>query len=90
MTNILFGIWVFVVVGNLIMQLALILSARYELHMMREAGDDFVITKKPQDLGAFIRIGFFVICPLLNIWLLVSTVIWFDDVVEAGIEKALE
>lgn len=90
MTNILFSVWVFVVVGNLIMQLALILSARYELRMMREAGDDFVITKKPLNPGAFIRTGFFVICPLLNVWLLVSTVIWFDDVVEASIEKVLE
>lgn len=90
MTSILFGIWAFVIVGNLIMQLALVLSARYELRMMREAGDDFTIVKKPINLGALIRLMFITICPLLNIWLLVGTVISFDDAVEAAIDNIVE
>ena len=90
MTSILFGIWAFVVVGNLIMQLALVLSARHELRMMREDGDDFTIVKKPIDLGALIRLIFVVICPLLNVWLLVCVVIGFDDIVEAAIDNIVE
>ena len=90
MISILFGVWVFVVVGNLIMQLALVLSARHELRMMREDGDDFTIVKKPIDLGALIRLMFVVVCPLLNVWLLVGTVISFDDAVEAGIDNIVK
>ena len=90
MTGILFGVWLFVVVGNLIMQLALVLSTRHELRMMREDGDDFTIVKKPINLGALIRLMFVVVCPLLNIWLLVGTVISFDDAVEAAIDNIIE
>ena len=90
MTSILFGVWAFVVIGNLIMQLALVLSTRHELRMMREDGDDFTIIKKPIDLGALIRLMFVVVCPLLNVWLLVGTVISFDDAVEAAIDNIVE
>lgn len=89
MTNILFGVWVFVVVGNLIMQLALVLSTRHELRMMREDGDDFTIVKKPINLGALIRLMFVVVCPLLNVWLLVCVVIGFDDMVEGTINTVV-
>ena len=89
MTGILFGVWVFVVVGNLIMQLALALSTRYELRTMREEGDDFTVVKKPINFGAIIRCMFITICPLLNIWLLVGTIISFDDAVEAAIDDVV-
>lgn len=89
MTNILFGVWVFVVIGNLIMQFALALSARYEVRMMREEGDDFTIVKKPINFGAIIRCMFITICPLLNIWLLVGTIISFDDAVEAAVNDVV-
>ena len=89
MTSILFGVWVFVVVGNLIMQLALALSGRYELRMMREEGDDFTVVKKPINFGAIIRFIFVVICPLLNVWLLVGMIINFDDLVEAAVNEVV-
>ena len=89
MISILFGVWVFVVVGNLIMQLALVLSARYELRMMREEGDDFTIVKKPINFGVIIRFIFVAICPLLNVWLLVSMIINFDDAVEAAVNEVV-
>ena len=87
MTSILFGVWVFVVIGNLIMQLALALSTRYELRMAREAGDDFTVVKKPIDFGAVIRFIFVAICPLLNIGLLVGMIINFDDLVEETVNR---
>lgn len=89
MTGILFGVWAFVVIGNLIMQLALVLSTRHELRMMREEGDDFTIVKKPTDFGALIRLMFVVVCPLLNVWLLVGTIISFDDTVEAAVNEVV-
>lgn len=89
MTNILFGVWVFVVVGNLIMQLALALSGRYELRMMREEGDDFTVVKKPINFGAIIRFIFVVICPLLNVLLLVNIIINFDDLVEETVNSVV-
>lgn len=90
MIDILFGVWVFVVVSNLIMQAALILSARYKLRMMREASGDFTIVKKPTDFGATIRLMFFVVCPLLNVWLLFCVVVGFNDVVEKLVDNVME
>ena len=89
MISILFGVWVFVVVGNLIMQLALALSGRYELRMMREEGDDFTVVKKPINFGAIIRFIFVVICPLLNVLLLVNIIINFDDLVEETVNSVV-
>ena len=89
MISILFGVWVFVVVGNLIMQLALALSGRYELRMMREEGDDFTVVKKPINFGVIIRFIFVVICPLLNVLLLVNIIINFDDLVEETVNSVV-
>ena len=89
MISILFGAWAFVVVGNLIMQLAMILSTRHELRMMREDGDDFTIVKKPIDFGALIKLMFVIICPLLNVWLLVCIVIWYDNMIEETIDSVV-
>ena len=89
MISILFGVWVFVVVGNLIMQLALALSGRYELRMMREEGDDFTVVKKPINFGTIIRFIFVVICPLLNVLLLVNIIINFDDLVEETVNSVV-
>ena len=87
MATIAFAIWAFSVVGVIIMELSLMLSARHELRLMREAGEFTRIVKKPRNLGELIRFTFMVICPVINTIMMVSMIINFDELLDLVLEK---
>ena len=87
MTTIAFAIWAFSVVGVIVMELSLVLSARYELRLMREAGEFTRIVKKPRNLGELVRFTFMTVCPIYNTIMMVGIIIYFDDVLETALDK---
>lgn len=87
MATIAFAIWAFSVVGVIVMELSLVLSARHELRLMREAGEFTRVIKKPFNLGSWIRFIFMVICPVINTLMMVGMIVNFDELLDLALDN---